>query len=938
MATYTVKAPDGKTITLEGPDGASQADVIAQAQRLYKPQAAPTPAPAPAPKPNSVEAYQQRWANMSPTQARGILQKFAGSVSPDDPRTQALAKIAGVKPPAVRAPESRAQRAGRAASAANAGKSNFLAAAAAGASRAMFGIPERIAARALETLPGAITGNYSDASYDDILAAVRAKGDAEMGRSTGGNVLGSILGAVTSGGGAGRLAGRVAQGAVASGAPAVQRAGNALQGLMTYGKGQTARNAGKAIVTGAAGGAAQSVGEGSDPVKGAAAGAGAAAALGTGFKAAQVVTRPFRDMLRLSSADRILRRLTSASREQLETRAREYRDATGAEPTLFELLPLADRNRVLKQAVVGRDAVVERASSAIRTRAENLGPEMATRTREILRPRREATQAQMRADLATARGGQNAASDAALTARASNSPTDLLDFRDEEARAIMAPFDNRRVVGSLNELYPSVPAGGRSRRRIATDPEVQAVIQAAAGVARRRPGGAGVNVGEITDMISTLRKDLDGGVIEAGTAQRAIDHLQGVLDQRVPEAGAAARQMADAWAARSRMAEGMEEGSRTRLRNAVQVGTNRTAARKVRNAYDSPEGDAGRGLGQGNRVLQNLEGSPEEALRATIDMARNSTGRQLRQNVGMDEGEAIMRAAQAQDASAQALSSASAKASAGGSEPASAESLVAALAGLNPASFLTTKVGAVRKLMDMTFIPENRARTMVDMIFSQDPAMTQRALAAVGNERNGAQFLRYMSGVAGQLAGSTEAQNPAPVELESEAAPVIQNSDGSIGPDPEGLDGEDPIGEGDSPYAGELQAIYDNESPELLDLIERVSGQESGGQQFDGEGNPITSSAGAIGIMQVMPGTAPEAAELAGVPWDEDAYYHDPAYNKLLGIAYLSEMLRRYDGDVERALAAYNAGPGAVDDAASRDGDWLSHLPAETQDYVQKLA
>ncbi len=39
MATYTVQAPDGKTITLQGPDGASQSDVIAQAQKLYQPQA-----------------------------------------------------------------------------------------------------------------------------------------------------------------------------------------------------------------------------------------------------------------------------------------------------------------------------------------------------------------------------------------------------------------------------------------------------------------------------------------------------------------------------------------------------------------------------------------------------------------------------------------------------------------------------------------------------------------------------------------------------------------------------------------------------------------------------------------------------------------------------------------------------------------------------------
>jgi hypothetical protein len=45
MAEYTVVAPDGKEITLEGPAGASKADIIAQAQKLYKPQASPKTAP-----------------------------------------------------------------------------------------------------------------------------------------------------------------------------------------------------------------------------------------------------------------------------------------------------------------------------------------------------------------------------------------------------------------------------------------------------------------------------------------------------------------------------------------------------------------------------------------------------------------------------------------------------------------------------------------------------------------------------------------------------------------------------------------------------------------------------------------------------------------------------------------------------------------------------
>ena len=118
-------------------------------------------------------------------------------------------------------------------------------------------------------------------------------------------------------------------------------------------------------------------------------------------------------------------------------------------------------------------------------------------------------------------------------------------------------------------------------------------------------------------------------------------------------------------------------------------------------------------------------------------------------------------------------------------------------------------------------------------------------------------------------------------------------------------------------------------------------GTESNGQQFGKDGKPLTSSAGAIGIAQVMPKTGPEAAKLAGLPWDEDRYKNDPEYNRAIGKAYFGQQLKALDGNLAHAYAAYNAGPGAMQKALTRSNarpgsDWLTFLPAETQAYVKK--
>lgn len=100
-------------------------------------------------------------------------------------------------------------------------------------------------------------------------------------------------------------------------------------------------------------------------------------------------------------------------------------------------------------------------------------------------------------------------------------------------------------------------------------------------------------------------------------------------------------------------------------------------------------------------------------------------------------------------------------------------------------------------------------------------------------------------------------------------------------------------------------------------LLAAMAEQESGFNQS------AQSEAGAMGIMQLMPGTA------EGLGVDPS----DLRGNLEGGAKYLRQMLDKYDGDVEKALAAYNAGPGSLD---SVNGD-ISKLSGETQKYVPSV-
>jgi soluble lytic murein transglycosylase-like protein len=124
-------------------------------------------------------------------------------------------------------------------------------------------------------------------------------------------------------------------------------------------------------------------------------------------------------------------------------------------------------------------------------------------------------------------------------------------------------------------------------------------------------------------------------------------------------------------------------------------------------------------------------------------------------------------------------------------------------------------------------------------------------------------------------------------------------------------------------------------SPDAFERVfAKLTKQESGDTHTDSAGRMITSNKGAQGITQVMPHTG-----------NDPGYGVEPLRNKSkeeylrFGRDYLKAMLKEFEGDYKKAVAAYNFGPGGVKKAIekSKGGDWVKHTPKETRDYIAKI-
>jgi hypothetical protein len=134
---------------------------------------------------------------------------------------------------------------------------------------------------------------------------------------------------------------------------------------------------------------------------------------------------------------------------------------------------------------------------------------------------------------------------------------------------------------------------------------------------------------------------------------------------------------------------------------------------------------------------------------------------------------------------------------------------------------------------------------------------------------------------------------------------------------------------------GSIHSMIDAIAPQYgvnLALAHAIAMQESGERQYRSNGSLITSgvgpNGGAKGVFQLE--------DSAALQYGVNSL--DPASNISGGLHYIADLLKKYYGNTEEALAAYNWGPKRVDDLVKRRGGFdASYLPPDVQQYIARI-
>lgn len=138
-----------------------------------------------------------------------------------------------------------------------------------------------------------------------------------------------------------------------------------------------------------------------------------------------------------------------------------------------------------------------------------------------------------------------------------------------------------------------------------------------------------------------------------------------------------------------------------------------------------------------------------------------------------------------------------------------------------------------------------------------------------------------------------------------------------------------------------IKSFFGFDEPEQYGQSARVSGASGGMEDLlygimmaESGGNPLAYNvSGATGAFQFMPGTARDLGLRVDSQVDERL---DPSKSRAAASVYMRQLLKRYDGNVDNALRAYNWGMGNVDKWIANGSD-ISQLPKETREYTGKV-
>jgi soluble lytic murein transglycosylase-like protein len=748
-----------------------------------------------------------------------------------------------------------------------------------------FGIGPRIQAR--------ISALKDDVPYDDALTYWREVNKAERDQSFTGDVAGALVG----GGGVVKGA-NVALNAATKVAP---QAGNFLSRIVNLQPGQKVRNVLRLGGTGAGAGALQAAGEGTDVSEGATAGG----VVGTGLGVAGPIASRVLEA-GINKVASLVPKLKNLSPSQAQRIVLDTLQQDGLSPDdAMQVIQQAQARGVpLSLSDVGDNTRGLTSSLARKPGEARTIVQDAIGERQLAQGER--IQGALERDLGPVTNLREASDDLIRSAKAKAAP-----LYDEAYKAPVAWSTDDGIT--LNRIL-NTPAGKKALQKAHT----------IAANEMRDPGSLGFTMNDKGDVVlesvptfqtlDYVKRGLDDVVEEArdpttgrlnlDTNGKAINDLRGMFVDELRRLNPKYGEALDAYSGDARMANALRQGGKAVNKSAEDIiaETQRMTPAELEqyrlglrsglsNSIDA-KGDAGDGIKRligspkkrkaleqvfgGQQGLANFIDTMKDETAAFRTYTRSMTGSPTAANLADDQNLEML------------------------TDLFDAGVNVANGRFMNAIRVLLARKGRADKASEMT-----RAE-LAQLLTETDPATLREVMKRIGDaDIQAVQRLRQGStfSAAGGMMGARDNK--------STAAPVQPAP--AVGPQ------------------SSLPDLLQDQPLELADLVSRVEQAESGGDQS------AVSPKGAVGVMQVMPATAPEAAQLAGVPFDEEKYRTDPEYNRLLGTAYLMEMLRQFDGDVVTALAAYNAGPGAVRAAQAKGGDWLASLPAETQDYVQRV-